>query len=408
MKSLRILIIIFLFCALVVSNSVQFSAAKADTVLGCISLRSSESLSDRDLASAFNKRMTELGYECRAAYCDNDIITQKSQLSNFIAMGADIIAVDRVGDSVAYDEVFELAHQSGCIVIVLDSAGRDEYCDIWVKGYNIALGLRACELISRWLDEEYPDAPAGTVDALLLESGSTMEDVQIGAGYRLLTERFLRYYDVDSRDFICTDGNPITYYRDEQGTLRLVKEPTGGLILDENGRAQLNPFYDERVVLHDMTSRDVASNLDAQAAVDAFMAAGGGGELRIVICTSPGASVGAAERLEYYYHNGLIDADYNKLAVFGYGNNSVNQSLLRKSFKNQSLLRGYVDTESASSQIYGIVDMVLSGSWGAYIINSSSRSCASADKAAIGMATIIGSDFAHPDIFFMYSDEEAR
>lgn len=358
--------------------------------LGCISLTVAEDAFDQSLAQAFEERMDESGYRHMVAYCDNDVEKQIKHINNFITLGAKLIFVKRVANATAYEDVFRKAKEQGCIIVTLDSNEASDESDINVQATNLFQGMRACEVIKEFLNREYPDAEAGSVTMLLLEVSFSAEDIQISAGYKLIGERFLRYYDSQRLDYIHEDSDEIVYYCDASGNTHVVEEKTGGLLLGADNMAILNPYYDARIDLQSATYKNVETNLEAQAAIDAFMSTPNGRELKIVGAVSGMAGVGAAERLKFYEEAGTLSVSADKLAVIGSGDMQINHDLLSESLTNSTLLRGYVYTESATSQINSLVEMALSGQQGTYTINSSNRSSLSPKGTFYGIVTVIG------------------
>jgi hypothetical protein len=59
---------------------------------------------------------------------------------------------------------------------------------------------------------------------------------------RLVGEKFLRTCDTAAVYYIKKDGPAVTYLN-KKGKETAVDESTGGLLLDNNGRTQLNPYY---------------------------------------------------------------------------------------------------------------------------------------------------------------------
>jgi ABC-type sugar transport system substrate-binding protein len=133
-----------------------------------------------------------------------------------------------------------------------------------------------------------------------------------------------------------------TKYRDASGKLAAVDEPTGGLILDKNGYAMVNPFYNPKIKLVGVANRTIMTNSDAQQAIDIAFTANSGVNKDIagVICYSGDAAVGASEKLVQMSLNGTLKADISKAAVFGADNTPTNVKVMLNSQKNQSILRG--------------------------------------------------------------------
>ncbi len=390
---------LILILVILVSLSACSNRNRDEKPLGCVTLPNADSLM-KITASAFVSKLKDRGYETHVAYYGSDVATQLKQIQNFIAMGADIIGVDCVGDSEAYEEVFAEARKHGSKIMVLESSGEVKNCDIQAKSYHIFKGMRMCELLKQYLDEEYPGAEPNSVTVLFLEMSNKIDYIRMGAGYRLIKEKYLRYYNHTVLDFMKEETGETVYYLDSDGNKVAVDEPAGGLILDKNGYAQLNSFYDERVNLCYAADKNVRTNLDAQSAIDAFMTTPNGRKLRIVLAFEGDAGIGAAERLKYYQETGIINAEVDKLAVFGSGDSQTNWELMQDSVSNQSLFRGFVCGENTTAKVISMLDMVLKSSGDIYLVTSSSRSLIIENGSKMGLVNIQSSVWKDPDMFF--------
>lgn len=374
-----------------------------DRPLGGICLTYADDSLMQETAQVFTEKLKANNYRTQVVYCDGSIVTQLRQIENFVAQGADLVVVNCAGNSDAYEEVFANARKQGCRIMVTGLASEIENCDIQAISTHIFKGMRMCELLKKYLDKEYPDAAPGSVKVLLMEKTTILNDIKACAGYRLVKERFLRYYDMEHLDFIREESGEQVYFLNGKDEPELVDEPAGGLILDENGYAQLNPFYDARVDLQYAANRDISTNLEGQAAIDAFMATAQGVQLRIVIAYSGEAAIGADERLMYYQDIGAIPAERCKLAVFGSGNTEINRTRTLSSVHGDSLLRGYVCAEPLDMKAETMLDLLFRGENKHFYMLDSSRSELTADGSNVGLVTVINSRWRDPEMFFLPS-----
>ncbi len=394
-----LIIVMFLF-------SSCSSAQKNDASLGCITLINADDSFMQSTAEAFVKKLKMNGYRTQVVYCDNAVDVQLKQIQMFTTAGADIIAVNCAGNSEAYEEVFKIARENGIKVMVLGTNEEVENCDIQVKSYDILQGLRMCELVKEYLDSEYPEAPPGSVTTLLMEKTSKTYYIRMCAGYRMIKERFLRYFDYSIVDFIKEETGEAVYYIDEKGEKTKVEEPSGGLILDENGYAQLNPFYDNRINLHYSSDRNVNTNLEGQDTVDSFMTTNAGSKLRIIISLSGDAAVGAAEKLMYYHQTGVVNIALEKLAVFGANETSTNKELVLRSADNESLLRGFCGGDNITSKVNAMLDIILERSSKNYYVVDSFRSALSKDGETVGIVRVRQVMWEDFDVFYNLMENE--
>lgn len=371
---------------------------EADEQLCCAALLSVDDDTERELAESITRQFSNAGYNVKVFYCDNLIETQLRQIQGIITMNAAVMIVHCNGNNTTYRDEFRTAQENGITVVAMDMIDEMSDCSIMVKDYPIFQGTRMCEQISGFLDDEYPDAEPGSVDVLLLERSSNLNYIYTGAGYKLIQEKYLRYFDVEAMEFIREPGG-VVYYYDEDMRYEEVDEPTGGLILNEAGEAQLNPYYDERVCLRYATSRNVVGSLESQNVIDAYMATENGPKVRIVAAQDGEAAIGAAERLLFYCEAGVLQADISQIAVFGVGNTQTNRGLVMSSLRNESVFRGYVFGESADTKVSNILFMLRGGETGICYSVNSSRSILLRD-GTFGIVSIAGNAWPDPDMFY--------
>ncbi|MCL2368028.1 MAG: substrate-binding domain-containing protein [Oscillospiraceae bacterium] len=95
---------------------------------------------------------------------EGDIVTQVNQVENMIQMGVDAILIYPV-DQTAMEEVLIGARDQGIRVVVNDAMDMnpDSY-DVLIMASAIDMGMVANQLLSDWIDENFPDAEPGTVE----------------------------------------------------------------------------------------------------------------------------------------------------------------------------------------------------------------------------------------------------
>ena len=355
MKKNICLILVFLLLATFITGCSK--TPEETPPLACLSLVTNDDSFALEIARAFKDSLIPLGYRTQVVFCDNNIETQRIQIANFIANDADLILVHSAGNTKDYEDLFEKAQISGCKVIAM---GREklDYCDVQSMGYSFLKGVAKCELVKEFLDEEYPDAPPGTVTVLVLENLAKTAFIMTSAGMRLLEEKYLRYFDYNSLEFAREQIGETVYYLDEKEQKAPVDEPAGGLILDEDGYAILNPCYDARVNLELAPNKDILTVLDGQKAIESFISVPNGSELKIVISFSGDAAIGANQKIMQYYETGILPSELNKFAVFGSDDTETNRNLIFKSAENESVYRGFVGYRSVYWEITTMIEMV--------------------------------------------------
>ena len=369
-------------------------------LLGCLSVPEKGNAYWNAIGDAFVSEMEKYGYRSSVISCGSDIATQLTQLQTFLTRGAALIAVACVGNSDTYEDFFAQAHAAGCRIVVMEAETKVKNCDAQTLSYPILPGLRACELLKAFLDQRYPYAGDRSVPVLLLETTANRMEVRKNAGYQLLAEKYLRRYDAARQQFSRFAAEGERYYLDADDRRQEVDETGGGLLLDGSGYAQLNPFYDRRVRLYVAENRSVSSNLDGQAAVDAFLLTAEGAELRIVLATNGEAGVGAAERLLYYCEAGVLKAGHSFYAVFGANDTALNRELVAASAQDKSFLRGFVCAEDTETQVEMLLEAALSEETQTELVLGSGRSALTADTSAVGLVHIESNAWQDPNMFF--------
>ena len=156
-------------------------------------------------------------------------------------------------------------------------------------------------------------------------------------------------------------------YTDGYGIRCAVEEPTGGLILDKNGDAILNPYYVPDIEL--ITAEkymNIQTNLQGQQAMDAFLGDRENRDIRIVVAASGEAAVGAASRLEECLSRGDLSYSADKIAVFGVDNTEQNRRLVSEAAKGNGIFRGFVGDYSISKESDNIIRSLLVRKKGVY------------------------------------------
>ena len=332
---------------------------RQDTPLACLSLITSNDSFSQEIASTFKDTMSSKGYRVKILYCENSIETQSRHIASFVQDGADILFVQLAGDGEDYCDILNNVRENECKVIVMSRTILD-CCDVQSLGYSFLKGVAKSELVKEFIDITYPDAETASIDVVLLERLSKTGFIMTCAGMRLLSEKFIRYFSYTDLEFQRDPGSNPVYYLDEAGKKKMVEEPTGGLILDKNGYAILNPCYDHRVNLKYVSNKNITTVLDGQRAIDEYISASGGENLKIVVSFSGDAAIGANQRLLQYSREKKLNSGLSDLAVFGSDDTEVNRSLLTDSLDDKSVFRGFVGYRNVSWEVNTMLEMALS------------------------------------------------
>lgn len=269
----------------------------------------------------------------------DDVANQVNQIQNAVIGGADIIYIFPAGDGPTYYDALQMAREAGIRTLMSNNYPGEGGADVYVGSDEFQMGVMMSALLSRWVDETYPDAGAGEVSVLIAESTFNENAIRRCLGMRLVGEKFLRKCDTASIYYVKEEGDEVTYI-DESGNEVAVDEPTGGLILDADGHAQLNPYYNEKVKLIEYSNRNSAGT-DATEAQNAIENAITMGESDLKAFMSYGDVGAAAEtKIRELCEDGRITTDVDKFAVFCSDLTDTNRELILKSGNNESILRG--------------------------------------------------------------------
>lgn len=291
------------------------------------------------LGAAMEQAFKDAGAEVQVLDGANDVQNQVNQIQNAITGGADIIYIFPAGDGEVYCDVLDAAKDAGIKTLMSNNYAGEGYATAYVGSDEFQVGVMMAELVSDWVDEHYPDAGAQEVGALLLEASTNQSMIKRCLGMRMIGEKYLRKADLASMYFVKEEGDPVTYI-DEEGNEAEVEEPTGGLILDEDGHAQLNPYYNEKVKLIEYANRS-STGYDSTEAQNAIENAVTMGEDSMRIVMSYG-DTGAAiqEKMKEMVEDGRIDAELSEVATFCSDLTDTNRDLIKASVTDDSLLRG--------------------------------------------------------------------
>lgn len=312
------------------------------------------------VGASVQKAFEEAGAKVQVLDAGSNFATQANQIQNAVTQGAEIIYVFPAGDAVAYHDVLVAARDAGVKVMVSNNYPGDGAADAYVGNDEFVMGVMMAALLSKWVDATYPDAGEGEVTVLIVEAAFNNNMIRRDLGMRMVAEKFLRQADVASIYFMKTDGDPVDYV-DANGNLVAVDEPTGGLILDAEGHAQLNPYYDPRVSLVEYANRNSAGvdATEALNAVDATLALGYKDLRAVISYGDTGAAL--SSKLMDLSNAGVLDSDLNKLAVFCSDLTDTNKALIMQSATNASLLRGVMASGDLIATLMGFGQNLVRG-----------------------------------------------
>lgn len=279
------------------------------------------------------------GYRTQITDSNSDTNLYRTQIENFVTNNVDALYIFASGEPDAYYDVLKEAKSKGIKVIASHNPAPLADATVNIMADEFLMGVMTAPMVTKWLDREYPNAADKSVKTLALEQSLIPEMVKRSAGMKIIGQKFLRRINLSTGKYITTAGNDVSY-KNTLGQIVKVEEPTGGLILDDNGYAILNPFYDARVNMIEISKRDHQTNLDSQNSIDTFITNPENSDLKIVLNYGGDGAAGSSEKLLDLKREGKITTDLNKLAVFGADITDTNIQRIKDSATNKTLVRG--------------------------------------------------------------------
>lgn len=359
--------------------------------IACLVMSSADNSFTQSLTNTLVEKFEKDGYETHIAYSEGDLNLQLNQIQNYVVMNPAVIVIDCLGDSIVYDGIFARAKESGICLITMNGETVSSYADIQVLGNDLYKGIVAKKMISYYINQNFQNAEEKSINVLLMGMTNTESNVNSFAMYQLMAEKYIRKYDRANLQYIHEQNEETVYYLDGYHQFQQVEELTGGLILDENGYAILNPYYDSRINLILASNLNVISKLDGQNAIDTIYNQNQKEDIQIVVAMSGDAAIGAAEHLKFLYEDKNTYYNLSQLAVFGADDTKLNRELVMQSYNNQSLLRGFVCDYSVPlivEHITHALNTVTDGKQSVYY-NNSSFSRLTEDGKILGIITLV-------------------
>jgi ABC-type sugar transport system substrate-binding protein len=315
------------------------------------------------VADAAAAPLKEQGYEVDILSANNDGVTMIKQIQNCTVKKVDLMYLLPAGDPGVFHDAVKEAHDAGIKVIVSHNSTGKGSADSIIQDDEFDIGVMGSAMVGEWIDANFPNAKAGSVKVLVLENSWIPDMIKRSTGMKIIAQKFLRQVDMRTASFVTTKSDKKAWYM-KDGKKLAVDEPTGGLVLDGQGNAILNPFYNPKAAIVTYNNRTIMSNIDAQKAMDVVFTANGGKnkDISAIICYSGMAAVGASEKFISMKEQGLIAADLKKVAVFGADNTKENvDHILQSADTSKSVLRGVMTAGDIISTISTTIGKVAAG-----------------------------------------------
>ncbi len=323
-----------------------------------ICIPSSTNADFTDIRDQLTQALAAEGYTIQAIDAGMDSQNMINQIQNFKVSNVGFLYVIPVGDPAALKDVLNTAADAGIKTLVSHSYTGKGTATAFVLSDEFTIGVMMAPMVTQWISRTFPTAGPGSIKVAVFEQSMTQDMIKRSVGMKIIAEKFLRKIDLSNGQFIKTKG-AAAIFTDVDGTEKAVTEPTGGLILNADGRAQLNPFYDARISLIEFDNQSITSSEDAKTAIDdAFMAYP---DIKAVMCFDSDTARGANDEMIARVESGSLTESLSNLAVFGADKTASNIESMIRSATQASLLRGVVTHGGITSTIVETAIKIIRG-----------------------------------------------
>lgn len=318
---------LFIFAVFFMMSLVLFSCGEENKEIVALSLTSM----DNPLMVAFQESFTtRFGeeYDVRIGNANNDPNTQAVQIDNFITMQVKIIFVMPVETSSLVSKL-EDARDAGILVFVAGTEPGESARDAVAKMDQFLAGEYEALMAKEWVAENYPDAPAGSIEAAVLVSTLNEDSIARSNGLKMAFEPYLKNVD---GEYINLAGNVVT----------------------EANRVA-NPVYIPE--LRKVAEVEASMFQNGQVATENLLTSHP--NLKIVLCYDSDAASGASQAIM----DSLNGASSTGYATFGVGMFGPEGDTLLASASGEGVLRGCVAFGGGDlvGAMGDIVELMISG-----------------------------------------------
>jgi len=165
---------------------------------------------DNPLMLAFQDAFTNAfgaNYDVQVSSADSNANTQASQIENYTTSNAEFMFVMPV-ESTSLVPALVAAKEAGVMILIggTDPGDPDAYTAFMHMNQYLG-GYYAAYMAKLWVDENYPDAEAGSVPTVIFESTLNPEAVDRSTGLKMISEPYMK--DADG-SYIDAEGNVVT------------------------------------------------------------------------------------------------------------------------------------------------------------------------------------------------------
>lgn len=243
------------------------------------------------------------------ASADQDANKQVTQIQNYTTMGAKMIVVMPVEASTIV-EVLKEAREAGIKVVVNGTSMADPDAYDAMATVNQYLVGSYCALMAKeWVDVNYPDAAAGSIETAVFTSSQNQDALDRTAGILTIQEQYLK--------------NAAGEYIDESGN-----------VVEESAKVA-NPAYCQAVEV--VTSTDAEMFQDGQTAMQNVLTTNP--NVKLVLAYASDGGCGANQAV---IDSGISADDMNSYAIFGCGVIGSEEDYIKDSAEGKGIFRGAV------------------------------------------------------------------
>ena len=263
---------------------------------------------------AFTKAFSDK-YDVQVSSADGNANTQATQIENYTAMKPKFLFVMAV-EPTSLAPKLEAARDAGVTVMFAGGDPGDEKAYSAFMHMNQFLsGYYAAYMAKQWIDETYPDATPGSIEAVIFESTLNPEAVDRSAGLKMISEPYMK--------------NAKGEYIDATGT-----------VVDEANKVD-NPAYSPAV---NVVSTVQAEMFQAgQTAMQNILTTNP--NVKLVLAYAGDGAMGASQAVTDEYAKGsgvsVID-DLSKVGIFSVGLIGAEGPAVIDSSKGNGVFRGTI------------------------------------------------------------------
>lgn len=159
-----------------------------------------------DEGEKLKKMCEEQGYKCTVMGAEGVAATQVTQIENMITEGCDIILICPI-DIDALHDVIKKANDAGVAVCYIGTPFEgDEDIAVALTADQYDFGYQAAVAASNWVDENYPDAADGSIEAAIFKNTSAALFVQRAQGMEQIETLNSKIKVVEEYDLVGQDN----------------------------------------------------------------------------------------------------------------------------------------------------------------------------------------------------------